>query len=111
MSWESDEQRGEVARALLGLLTRDTSDLWTENGPTDLAVQYLHAGGGPLSSGEALMLRLAFDVWNGEGKATLGELLSTFHESRLRLIGTLISDYATGEVESWLRLRRYGASE
>lgn len=73
---------GEVAHGRL-------ASLWTEDGPTAVAVEYIQKGS-PLSHGEHLLLQVAFDVWNGGGKATVGDLLSVLDDSNLRAVLDLV---------------------
>lgn len=100
MSWKNDSQRAAVARSFLA--TVRLGHLWTEEGPTKRAVELLESGGGPLSAGEALMLRIAFDAWNGEGKADLGDMLATFDPRRLQMVGALLVYLARNELDDWL---------
>lgn len=102
MSWRSDDQRAAVARALLGLVRLER--LWTSSGPTDEALELLAAGGGPLSGGQALMLRVAFDAWNGEGGAPLGEILGRLDNRNLAAVGELVMALAMGggEIDDWI---------
>jgi hypothetical protein len=88
--WRSERQQCEVIRRLLAphhALAR----LWTPTGPTDKACQLLEDDGGPMSSGEVLLLRVAFDIWNGGGGAKVGDLLSTLDERNLRAVVVAIS--------------------
>lgn len=86
--------------------------LWTADGPTARACELVEAGGGPLSHGEAVMLRVAFDAWNGEGKATVSELLHVLDSRRARLVcGLVLAAHEGGEaVERWIIEAGQGAS-
>ena len=82
--WQSERQQCEVIQRLLAphhALAR----LWTPTGPTDLACKYFEHGS-PLSSGEVILLDVAFAIWNGDGKATVGDLLCTLDERNLRAV-------------------------
>ncbi len=101
MSFASERQQSTVCHALLQLV--DRGGLWSlECGPTDQACRLLKDDGGPMSNGEALMLRVAFDVWNGRGGATLGDMLGTFDAGNLRAIAELLMALADGDVNEWL---------
>jgi len=80
--WQSDRQKCDVIRTLLACVNRE--DLWTPTGPTKEARHLLHLGGGYLSSGERMILRVAFSIWNGLGE--IGDLLDTLDEVRLRAV-------------------------
>lgn len=82
--WSSEEARNA---AVVKLLSRrpGLARLWRATGPSPLAVQYLEQGS-PLSSGEVVLLKVAFDLWNGRGKATVDDLLSTLDEDNLRAV-------------------------
>lgn len=61
-------QQCQAIRLLLSSLRLE--HLWTAKGPTRQAINYLE--GSPLSHGEQVLIRCAFDFWNGQGKVTLG---------------------------------------
>ena len=74
---QRDDQR--LARACRALLaTVRLERLWTEDGPTLEAVRLLEADGGPLSSGQRIVLLAAWTFWDGSGGLTLAEVLEQF---------------------------------
>lgn len=83
--WRNERQQCAVIQKLLAPHPA-IAGLWTSTGPTKLACTLLEQNGGPLSSGEILLLRVAFDIWNGHGKAEVGELLATLDEGNLRAV-------------------------
>jgi hypothetical protein len=82
--WQSERQQCQVIQRLLAPHPA-IAGLWTSKGPTKLACTYLDHGA-PLSSGEMLLLRVAFDIWNSRGKARVDELLCTLDERNLRAV-------------------------
>lgn len=100
MSWRSDAQRADVARALLALVRLER--LWTPDGPTDEALDLIEDGGGPLSGGQKLILLVAFDAWNNEGGAPLGEILGRLDNEKLAAVGELLAAVARDDVDGWL---------
>jgi hypothetical protein len=86
--WQSEHQQCEAIRALLRRVRLE--HLWTESGPTKSACRLLEGGCGAMSHGEAVMLRVAFDLWNGRGKATVDELLSVLDGQNLASVGSLL---------------------
>lgn len=82
--WASEKARNEAIRRLLAPRPA-LAALWNEKGPTRQACSYLEHGS-PLSSGEAVLLKVAFDLWNGRGHATVDELLCTLDEGNLRAV-------------------------
>lgn len=87
--WRSEKARNSAIRSMLAS-TPAVSRLWSETGPTDAAVELLERGGGYLSSGERVVLRAAFDLWNGQGNCKVGELLDTLDAVRLRAVANAI---------------------
>ncbi len=88
--WQSEKSRNDAILRLLAphpALAR----LWHGRagpgvmGPTNLAIEYVEHGS-PLSSGEQLLLRVAFDLWNGGGGAKVGDLLDTLDARNLRAV-------------------------
>ena len=79
--WKSDAQACQVIRGMLE--TTRLEYLWAADGPTDEACKLMQAGGGPLSHGQEIMLRVAFDLWNGGGKAELQDLIGVLDSGNL----------------------------
>jgi hypothetical protein len=82
--WKNDAQACEVIRRMLTATRLDY--LWGNDGPTEHACELMEAGGGPLSHGQAIMLRVAFDLWNGAGKAELQDLVGVLDSGNLRAV-------------------------
>ena len=103
--FRSEAQLARVCQALcadVGL-----ARLWTEDGPSDEAVELRDAGGGPLSSGERIMVLAAWDVWNSHGATNLGDVMHRLDGHRLATLGSLLLAVAGGmyAVDEWLRKR------
>ena len=79
----ADRQPLGVIHVLLHAVGLD--HLWQE-APTAEAIALLAQGGGYLSSGQTVMLKIAFDLWNGEGNADLPSILTCLDPQRLALI-------------------------
>jgi hypothetical protein len=104
--FRDDAHKCEAIRVWLGSLL-ESAEYWTERGPTQLAIDTLESS--PLSSGQRLAVRMAFDIWNGDGKATIGECLHTLDTIRLRMLGSLllaVADEEGTELDRWIALRR-----
>lgn len=107
MCWRDDAQRAAVCSTLLALV--GLGGLWRHDfgypGPTRRAHALLEAGGAPLSSGERVMLRLAWDVWNGAGRAVLGETLAVLSPRLLEKVGRLLMACAQGpdQIDAWIQ--------
>lgn len=65
--FRNEAQQCRAIRLLLA--TVGLEHLWTDRGPTQQALEALKSS--PLSSGEQLLLRCAFDLWSGEGEVLL----------------------------------------
>ena len=104
--FRDDRQSCDAVRVLLGSVKLEP--LWTAAGPTDEALKLLEQRGGAMSHGEQLMLLVAFDFWNGKGKAELSELLSVLDGDRMRLVASLMIATAEGSeaVDRWLTKHR-----
>jgi hypothetical protein len=87
----TERQKNDAIRAFLATVAHGRlADLWTDDGPSEEAVDYID-NGNPLSHGESILLKVAFDVWNGHGKATVDDLLSVLDDANLRATLDLIS--------------------
>lgn len=101
----------QACRAIRGLLHGVRLEhLWTLQGPTEEALSCLRTGG-PYSAGEVLMLRVAFDLWNGEGHAEIATLLATLDAHNASLLLDLLRalwdldpsvDDSSEAVERWI---------
>ena len=98
----SEAQMALVCQALCASL--GLGRLWTSAGPTDEAVALLEAGGGPLSSGERIVLLSAWAVWNGEGDAKLADVIHRLDSRRLHELGTLLVAVGRGgaAIDAWI---------
>lgn len=97
--FQNDTQRVAVCRAILQRVGLST--LWVSSGPTEAAFAYLKA---PLSAGEGLLVRIAWDTWNGSGKVSLAEMFARLSKSHVYVITALIDAVAEGPdcVDEWL---------
>ncbi len=108
--FRDDRQKCAVIRVLLRHVGQ--AELWSETGPTADAIELLAARGGPLSHGQAVMLRVAFDIWGGDGHIELNEIMSTLDPDGLLLVGTLLTAVAheasgvSVSVDAWLSPRQ-----
>lgn len=96
----SDQQRSLAIRVLL---PRTLQKLWTEHGPTEEAVDYvLH--GSPLSSGEKIMLAVAFDFWNGQGDARFSDVANRLDSRNTHAVASLMIAVVRGSlhVDEWI---------
>ncbi len=82
--WKSGQQACTVIRGLLRRVRLD--HLWTDEGPSQEAVQLLKDKGGPMSTSETLMLQVAFDLWSSSGHAPLDKLLGVLDGGNLRAV-------------------------
>ena len=85
------------------LLSPYLEHFWTENGPTEQASDYLD-NGAPLSSGEMIMLRVAFDFWNGNGGAKFADVANRLDSRNTALVASLMAAVASGShaVNQWI---------
>ena len=99
-----DEQ--QTHRAIRTLL--DTSGLgryWTDTGPTEEAARIVEQRGGALSAGEALLVVVGFDLWNGHGGADFGRVAHTLGSDALAALGSLLvamSNPDEGAIDGWI---------
>ena len=100
--FRDDPQLALACRTLLASVRLER--LWTDQGPTAEATELLEADGGPLSSGERVMLLAAWACWNGSGGVTLADVLErldAYHAEALCFL-VLASKYGTDAVDDWL---------
>jgi hypothetical protein len=104
--FENDGQRCEAILVLLASLRLER--LWTMKGPTDEACELLEQRGGYLSSGERLLLFVAFDMWNGDGHADFGRLLYSLDGERQTMVGLFLIAMAQGShaIDQWIEAQR-----
>lgn len=101
--FKTEAQQCQAIRILLSSLRLER--FWTDKGPTKQACDYLE--GSPLSHGEQVLLRCAFDFWNGEGKVTLyRDLMGVLDGTRLHKVLTLALAANSGgaAVDEWIEI-------
>lgn len=100
--FHDDKQLARACRALLA--TVRLGHLWCDRGPTQEATELLEADGGPLSSGERVMLLAAWAFWNGSGRLTLAEVLERLDCEPTEVLCFLVmaSKYGPDAVDDWL---------
>ena len=101
--FSSETQLSRVCRAFCarGRLT----ELWTDEGPTVQARDLAERGGGPLSSGERLLLLVAWSLWTACSHVTVGEVLYNLDSTSLTMLGKLMIAAGQGggeAIEAWL---------
>ena len=104
--FRNGRQKSEVLQTLLESVRLD--HLWTSNGPTDAALRYCDANGGPLSSGERIMLLAVFDLWNGTGGLKFAEMPGPLDPRRAQKLLSLLSamTYGNDAVDRWLQTEK-----
>ncbi len=99
--FKTEAQQCKAIQLLLSSLRLEY--LWTAHGPTEQACQFLESS--PLSSGEQILLRCAFDLWNGAGKVLLyHDLLGTLEPTRTHKLLSLVMAVSAGgsAVDEWI---------
>ena len=108
--FRSDAQLARVCRAICGRAR--LGRLWTPAAPTDEAMALLESDGGPLSSGERIVVLIAWSLWNGHGQVTVADVLHRLDGRTLVMLGKLLLAVASGgsaidaclaETEDWLQ--------
>lgn len=108
---KGDRDKARVCKKLLEMVRLghlfEASDIGPDFGPTQEAVGSLFRvqdGCSPLSTGEGIVLRTAFDIWNGAGQTTIPELMQNLPPSIVQAIGELIVAVAIGAtsyIDAW----------
>lgn len=91
-SWESPQRRAEAIASLLDLV--GLKRLWTENGPTPEAETLRRPGA--LPDAPAALLEVAFDLWNGTGRAPLANV-AKLDPLILQALGELFDAIGSGD--------------
>ncbi len=97
-----DAQLSRMCWALLATVRLER--LWNDDGPTAEASDLLAADGGPLSSGERIVLLAAWAFWNGAGGVTLADVITHLDGDRMEALGVLMMAFAQGAdaIDGWL---------
>ena len=100
--FRSEAQRARACRALCRRARMP--GMWSETGPTEEAIAALESNGGPLSSGERIMILCAWAFWNGGGELTVADVVERLDGRNLSAVGGLMVALASGgaAIEGWL---------
>ena len=100
--FSSELQRARVCRAFCARAR--LAELWTDEGPTTEATALVERDGGALSSGERMVILIAWSLWSGCSHVSLGEVFCNLDSTSLTMLGKLMIAGARGSeaVEAWL---------
>lgn len=105
MSFATERQRARACRALLRTIEMD--HLWTVEGPTDEAIELFDNDFGPHSSGEKIIMSVAWDLWGThrrKGGTPFDEIMYRLDGDRLNVVATFLAAYNAGElaIDDWI---------
>lgn len=105
--FRDDAQTHAAIRLLLGTIP-GLARMWTETGPTDEAAHVVEGTSSAMSSGEVLLVRVAFDLYNGQGGASFGRVLNTLGNEPLNALGALLVAFTQSPeaIEVWIAAQR-----
>lgn len=119
-TFRNDRQRAKACRLLLQFQHLERfwhdDDLGPRSGPTEEActeLSYGKQGIGRLSTSEHIMLRVAFDFWNGGGGASIWDIQSHLDVNVIHAIGELLitsnenPQFEGRPVDDWLEKWRH----
>ena len=100
--FRSEAQRARACRALCRRARRP--EMWTDAGPTEVAIEIMEANGGPLSSGERIVILAAWAFWNGCGGVSFADVIERLDGPNLRAIAGLMQALSSGgaAIDQWL---------
>jgi hypothetical protein len=100
--FRSEAQLARACRALCERVRLD--EMWTEEGPTEAAIELMEKDGGPLSSGERVVLLASWAIWNGHDGARFADVIYRLDGRNLVALGTLLVAVAGGgaAIDAWL---------
>lgn len=99
--FNSEKQKCRAIQLLLR--SRGLNYLWTASGPTRLACEYLKTS--DLSSDKQILLRCAFDLWDGTGEVLLHQdILDSMDNEPAELLLNLLLAFTYGgyAVQAWI---------
>lgn len=100
-TWQTEAERSAAAMRLLDAAGLSRRGLWDSNGPTELAWK-LRGRRTTLSHGEHVILRIALDIWNGQGGATFADVLEVLDARLEARVGLLLVAHAAGNAGIWV---------
>ncbi len=99
-----DDNQASRAIATLLFSLPALRTFWTATGPTPAALELLEHDGGPLSSGERVLLLAAFALWNGDRKLALADVVEHLDGEPVETMCSLIVAMKRGAaaVDEWI---------
>lgn len=105
--FRDDRQRRRCCLLLLRGLGEKRARYWDEHGPMLSArASVVGRPDAGLSRGEAVLIRLALDVWNGSGHVLLSEAIEVLDDRNVQLVGSLVLSASDGirGVDAWIEV-------
>lgn len=98
----SKTQRVRAVRVLLRLIEADGA--WDRHGPTKAACKAQDEGWPTASSGEVVIQRVAWDMWNGSGGAQLDDIMTKLDETNLDAVAGFLRAFADSPlaIDDWI---------
>ena len=113
MTFRNDAQRGMVAKVLTDRLGKGPMFVLDEYGVTRPTAGLSTHRKKCFATYEVFFVRLAWDVWNGSGKASMDVAITNLDSTNLQMVGELLSAIATsghwmldGWILEWMPVQR-----
>jgi hypothetical protein len=102
--FRSNRQMADACRVLLAPI--GLAHLWRGDRPHNELFEVLQQR--LKSSGELALVAMTLDIFNGQGKATVGDLVHRLDSDHIRRVGTLLVAIADGPeaVDRWIAVNR-----
>lgn len=101
--FRDDKQKAKVCCVLNAFIA---TKLWTDAGPTPVAISLAERDGGGMSSGEKIMFLLAWHIWTHEPVSLQFADIFRLSPERQKLIGSFIIASSSGSdaLDEWINV-------
>lgn len=101
--FRDDRQKAKVCSILNAFIA---TELWSETGPTPVAISLAERDGGGMSSGERIIFLIAWNIWTGDPVSLQFSDIFRLGADRQKMVGSFLIASSDGSesLDEWVKV-------